>query len=285
MTSDETPPKLFFARQVTTNACATQAILSVLLNVDEESLVTEEHKNDVAVDCDTKKIVLGSTLGALKSFTMTFPPDLRGEAIGASDEIRSAHNSFARTDAFLAEESRNRASRDDEKEDVFHFVAYVPHEDGHVYELDGLRPGPIQIGKFESGNTNDMPWLTVARTAIQERIERFGASEIKFNLMGLVQDRRCGIRAQIAALDAAGSPHDDEQRLEAHAALAAEEEKREQWKIENDRRRHNYLPFCVELIRALAGSGKMEELTKKATERTVKRRKQAQAFLESKKGM
>lgn len=62
------PADLFFARQVTTNACATQAILSVLLN----SVV----EGDKGGEDD---LTLGPILSNFKSFTSSFPPELRGE--------------------------------------------------------------------------------------------------------------------------------------------------------------------------------------------------------------
>lgn len=50
--------KVFFAEQVITNACATQALLAVLLNRPD--------------------IELGQTLTDLQTFTADFPPNLRG---------------------------------------------------------------------------------------------------------------------------------------------------------------------------------------------------------------
>jgi ubiquitin carboxyl-terminal hydrolase L5 len=114
----DAPEDLFFARQVTTNACATQAILSILLNAKEAGNGDANDNSGVNVGME-----LGETLSNLKAFTSSFPPDLKGESIGASEEIRNAHNSFAKQEAFMmADEDRKRtAGKDDE---VFHFVAY-----------------------------------------------------------------------------------------------------------------------------------------------------------------
>jgi ubiquitin carboxyl-terminal hydrolase L5 len=87
------------------NACATQALLSVLLNAEGAS-----------------GLELGSTLGDFKAFTGDFSPELRGMAIGNSDSIREAHNSFARAEPFMMEES----AKGGKSEDVFHFIAYLP---------------------------------------------------------------------------------------------------------------------------------------------------------------
>ena len=95
-------PDVWFAKQTVQNACATQAILGVLLN--------------------SEGVSLGSTLEEFKSFTGGLPADMRGEAIGQSEQIRTAHNSFTVPNPFVSDEKR--AAKDGD--DVFHFIAYVP---------------------------------------------------------------------------------------------------------------------------------------------------------------
>jgi len=266
MVGDEMPSDLFFAKQVTHNACATQAILSVLINAPHDESETQSN------DDEKGNLVLGSMLSSLKNFTSSFPPELKGEAIGASEDIRNAHNSFARKEMFLVD-GKSRFATDDD--DVFHFIAYVPHKE-HVYELDGLQPGPIQNGKFDSesekSNDTDLNWLKVARSAIQERIEKYAASEIKFNLMAVVKDKRISIESKIDTFssvmkDSGKCENNDLYNLELQ--LESEKEKRKLWGLENGRRTHNYLPFAMELITVLAEYGKLSELTKKATEKTA----------------
>lgn len=52
-------------------------------------------------------------------------------------------------------------------EDVFHFVGYMPI-DGRLYELDGLKEGPIDLGAVGSGQD----WLDVVRPIIDKRIKK-----------------------------------------------------------------------------------------------------------------
>lgn len=101
---------LFFARQVVQNACATQAILSVLLNSSD--------------------IDIGDNLREFKSFSLALDSESRGFAIGDCDSIRLIHNSFARPEPFFSEESK---AQHGQKEDAYHFIAFVPFE-GKVYE-------------------------------------------------------------------------------------------------------------------------------------------------------
>lgn len=283
LTGDDVPEKLFFAKQVTHNACATQAILSVLFNAPNSIEESEEDDGDnKQVDDDNgRKMILGKTLSNFKSFTSNFPSDMRGEVIGSSEEIRTAHNSFGRAeDAFLSDPNKpKRVATDDD--DVFHFIAYVPHTDGNVYELDGLQPGPIRVGSYDKkeGDVGTaMDWITVARDAIQKRLSNYSSTEIKFNLMAMVQDKRTYLTERLNQLAAIGIEESDPSMLSVRSELHAEEEKRAQWTVENARRRFNYLPFCIELLRSLAGSGKFEGLIDKAKVSVGEKRKRAEAW-------
>jgi len=253
LTGEDIPSDLYFAKQVTTNACATQAILSVLMNVAD---VDVDVSSSSECQPNDKKLVLGKDLSTLKQFSSSFPPDLRGEAISGSEEIRTAHNSFARNDSFL---STPRYKNANDNDDVFHFIAYVPHNNV-VYELDGLQAGPISHGSFQT-QTN---WTHMARNAIQKRIERYAATEIKFNLMAVVQDKRIPIQLSLQNAD------DGEYQLQLRAMLLAEEEKRKAWDVENTRRRHNYLPFCLEFIKCLAREDKLNDALDKTAKKKLK---------------
>lgn len=219
------PSDLFFARQVIQNACATQAVLSVLLNAED-------------------KVELGQTLREFRDFTSEFDAETKGMAISNSDIIRSAHNSFARPEPIVLQSQRAR-----EDDDVFHFVAYVPRA-GKVFELDGLKNNPIHHGEFSGED-----WLDVAVPAIQRRIAAYSSNEIKFNLMAVTKDRRVSLHEHIAELQALGDETNDEVRSEiAHlkSQLELEEAKVEEWRNENIRRRHNYVPFIFALLREVA---------------------------------
>lgn len=63
------------------------------------------------------------------------------------------------------------ASKDD---DVYHFVGYIPI-DGRLYELDGLKDGPIDLGAV----TPDADWLGIVRPIIEKRIKKYVVSYLK----------------------------------------------------------------------------------------------------------
>ena len=80
----DAPESLFFASQVITNACATQAILGVLLNVE-----TFRNEDGGSKDAEGKEReqTIGETLTELKQFTADFPPELKGLALSNSEKI------------------------------------------------------------------------------------------------------------------------------------------------------------------------------------------------------
>lgn len=111
---------------------------------------------------------------------MSFDALNKGLTLSNASQIRSVHNSFSRQTLF---ELDNKKSNKDE--DVFHFVGYVPI-DGRLYELDGLKDGPIDLGAVGSGQD----WLNVVRPIIEKRMEKYSEGEIHFNLMAIVSDRQ-----------------------------------------------------------------------------------------------
>ena len=52
-------------------------------------------------------------------------------------------------------------------EDAFHFVAYVP-VGGRLYELDGLKEGPVDLGKCEQNEQ----WIKSVKPILDRRIQR-----------------------------------------------------------------------------------------------------------------
>ena len=72
-----------------------------------------------------------------------------------------------------------QAEKDD---DVFHFVSFVPIN-GRIYELDGLKAGPVDLGP--AGDD----WTDNVRPIIETRMQKYQQGEIHFNLMAIIQDK------------------------------------------------------------------------------------------------
>lgn len=73
-------------------------------------------------------------------------------------------------------------------------MSYVPHK-GFLYELDGLQPGPILIGKYQEPKD----WIPLAQQEIQQRIDKCG-QEIRFNLMVVCEDLKLKALREIETL-------------------------------------------------------------------------------------
>ena len=53
--------------------------------------------------------------------------------------------------------------------------------------------------------------------------------------------------------------------------LAAAQETFDQWKVDNIRRKHNYIPFIVKVLKILAKKKQLQKLIKKAEEKRMQR--------------
>ncbi|XP_026731101.1 LOW QUALITY PROTEIN: ubiquitin carboxyl-terminal hydrolase isozyme L5-like [Trichoplusia ni] len=246
--TDRRLDKIYFARQVINNACATQAVVSLLLN------------------CDHPDVNIGPELSTLKEFSMSFDPKMRGLTLSNSQTIRSAHNSMAQQTFY--EFGPKTASKDDE---AYHFVGYMPI-DGRLYELDGLQEGPIDHGAISA----EQDWLDVVRPIISKRISIYTEGEIHFNLMALVSDRKMIYERQLQELiteqQMLGMTDVMESEIpRLRMLIEYEDMKMLKYQQEMARRRHNYLPFIIALLRILAEEKKLLPLLDKAKERTTKK--------------
>ncbi|ESO94413.1 hypothetical protein LOTGIDRAFT_175432 [Lottia gigantea] len=165
---EEIVNSIFFAQQIIPNSCATHALLSVLLN--------------------SNKVSLGENLNALKEFSHKMNPEDKGLAIGNIPALARAHNSHARPEPKHLPEKQAGLSTVKTGE-AFHFVSYVPIN-GRLFELDGLKPYPIDHGPWEK----DEAWTEKFRRVITDRLGMATGGEpnndIRFNLMAVVPEKR-----------------------------------------------------------------------------------------------
>uniref|UniRef100_A0A8D8QTI6 Ubiquitin carboxyl-terminal hydrolase n=2 Tax=Cacopsylla melanoneura TaxID=428564 RepID=A0A8D8QTI6_9HEMI len=236
---------IFFAKQVVNNACATQAILSIILNTIHP------------------EVSLGNTLTEFRDFVQSFDPTMKGFALSNSQPIRTVHNSFARQSLF--EFDSKTPSKDD---DLYHFVSYVPI-DGRVYELDGLKAGPVDLGAIPPGKD----WLDVAQPLITQRINKYSKEEIRFNLLAVTCDKKMKYEKELAAVksklkdaDPATKAGLQNELVKLKLLIEEEDAKLENYRIENIRRKHNYLPLIMNLLKLLAKQGQLVPLYQKAVE-------------------
>lgn len=168
------------------NSCATHALLSVLLN------------------CDRTNVKLGSHLERLLDFTRGMTPDEKGYCIGNMPQLAKVHNSHARREPPRFNDKQAMQVASGKSAEAFHFVSYVPIK-GRLYELDGLKPAPIDHGRWDSKEE----WTEKFQRVIKERLGMTrstanGNSEpykdIRFNLMAVVPDKCQQLKRRIQKL-------------------------------------------------------------------------------------
>ena len=261
---------LFFAKQIIENACATQAILGVLMN-------------------NSEKLDIGPTLKELKSFTVGMDPTMCGMTISNCEKIKIEHNKFARPEPF---EYTKEVAEDGD--DVFHFVSYI-HFKNAIYEIDGLQEGPILIEK----NVTYEEWIKKVKPFLISRINLYSNNEIKFNLLAIVPDRLDKAQKEKDLLlvqknyiqglingenvvkndknyDEFNNMNKEQLNLQLEninlqikvkdETIKEENFKIQKYKEENERRQHNYIPLIFELLNIMGEKGILQQAYNEAVE-------------------
>ncbi|KXN89535.1 Ubiquitin carboxyl-terminal hydrolase isozyme L5 [Leucoagaricus sp. SymC.cos] len=218
--SDPASERVWFANQLSDDACATHAILNVLFNCPE--------------------LDIGNELRDFREETREFSPVIRGLAITNSPLLRRVHNSLARPADIRAslnaaaiettdskkKESQNprnkgkpgrppksrkansgspkkQAQTEEVDNPTYHFIGYVPAF-GKVWELDGLKSGPLEVGELGSG-TSSGDWMEVVRPALRLKMAKYGGSgledsNIRFSLLAIVEDTKSKLSDELEFL-------------------------------------------------------------------------------------
>ncbi|KAI3339337.1 ubiquitin carboxyl-terminal hydrolase [Ustulina deusta] len=199
------PPNLWFGNQTTANACATVALMNIIMN--------------------THAVEFGAELEEFRDMTKLLPPPHRGHALDTNDFIRAIHNSVARRNDLLSEDlllknkfdaapkmkkvppkKKKRASKPSKpnyEPGTYHYIAFVP-VDGQVWELDGLESRPLCLGPYASDD-----WLEVASAAIQNRMRRQNDEFLAFNLLAICQSPLLTLSRNLATSLATAKALDD----------------------------------------------------------------------------
>lgn len=218
---------MFYAQQVVQDACGTQALLAILMNIE------------------AKEVELGEVMSEFKSFTSSFNAEDKGAAIGGHDAIKQAHNSFAEPELFIVDE---RDKNKGEKGDAFHFISYVPFR-GVLYEIDGLKNGPYKICEYKT----DEEWKFQLLETIKLRTSTYQESDF-FSLMAMVPDKKLEYEKELSHLNSLNSLTDFQKNRvgELKYEITMCNQNAEKIEKENVRRRHYYVPFLVNLLKVLS---------------------------------
>ncbi|ODO03153.1 hypothetical protein I350_05998 [Cryptococcus amylolentus CBS 6273] len=208
---------VWFANQVINNSCGTLAALNAVSTLKCYTSTQAPNKPSLTLyDCSL------------------------GHIVSSSDQIREVHNSFSKSSPFSMDPS---AFPEREKEDAYHFVAYLP-VNGILYELDGLRRSPLMHAPVEDD------WLDTARETIENRIATYPPGSLMFNLLAV---RSAALPRLERLLHDPSTPA--EQKFALQDQLEHEQSKAKRGALENKLRQHNLLPVVFQLFKGLGESG------------------------------
>ena len=245
---------LFFSKQLIENANATQAILSIILNNED-------------------KIDIGSSLKEFKLNMKETEPISRGLAFSNYELIKKENNKF---------------NISNNESDIYHFITFI-HFKNDIYEIDGLREGPILIYK----NVEFKDWIKKLIPSLTEKINFCANNDIKFNLLALMPDKveqlnnnKESLLSQKNFIEEKIKGNNNkinnkkifeelngmnkeqlEEKLkkieleidECNKGINIEKMKKNKYKEENEKRQYDYTPLIFELLKIFGENGILQE--------------------------
>ncbi|XP_063777090.1 ubiquitin carboxyl-terminal hydrolase isozyme L1 isoform X2 [Pseudophryne corroboree] len=148
----EPDPKVYFIKQTITNSCGTIGLLHAAANNQDKLSFGD-----------------GSALKDFLNKSADASPNDRAKLLEKNEALRSAHNSVA---------AEGQCRVDDDVH--FHFVVFTA-VNGHLYELDGLTPQPI-----DHGSTSEKSFLKDAAKICHDYTVR-EKGEVRFSAVALVK--------------------------------------------------------------------------------------------------
>ena len=219
------------------NACATQAILSVLMNL--------------------KCFELGETLTKFRNETTPMTPLERGKAIGNNKIIRDAHNNFAQPSEVLQKKISEHVP--DGMGTCYHFIGIVPYN-GILLLLDGLSEAPIVIGTVEEN------WYKDGIKPFFEGLVNAN-NNVEFTILAVVHNQINKYQQLIENAE----KENNKDMIPMYKEIVEEEEdiiKKE--RIENRRRKHDYMQLALNSLMLLAKYQKLDSQVEKNVEEIKK---------------
>jgi ubiquitin carboxyl-terminal hydrolase L5 len=149
--------------------------------------------------------------GSLNSIAITILDQAKARMKAKAKPVQTSKRNAKPSPAKRARTSKTSSQVDKTKEDgdedvkedaeeVYHFIGYVPAY-GKVWELDGLKSGPLEVGELpalphmarhtESPALDSTGWMDVVRPALRMKMEKYGGAaeggdNIRFSLLAIV---------------------------------------------------------------------------------------------------
>lgn len=220
---------MFFAHQVVPNSCATHALLSILLNCKESKyfdlgdLLLKFQRLCTGLSPENKGIAIGNQPKLAEAHNSYAKPENQSSSRSnqindspyASSSTTASSSTYPYTNSSTSASVSNSIYSNSAyskglntneitgaNQEIFHFICFVPIN-GKLYELDGLKPYPVDHGSIDSESTESRSsnWTNKFKQIIKQRLSSFNSGqqshEIRFNLMALVPDKMVQLSDQI----------------------------------------------------------------------------------------